>query len=150
MVSSAFSRKKFDTKAPAICKPPPWPPFIPPPPLPETIFYCFATFKHDPWGSVPNFAANCSLYFNPAWGYWIGTSKKSDTAPWIAATIRSSLSLPSYYIRITFHWPPTGATSFEWAAQLFTSPRPYVGETLTKFAAYYNQRATVNAREKPN
>jgi len=149
MPSNALSQKSFSTKTPVICKPPPWPPQIIPPPLPKAIFWCFATFKHDGWPGVPQFAASCTLYYKPAWQYWVGSSHTNSDSPWIAATIRSLTSLPKYYIRIVFHWPPTGGTFFEWSDQQFSVDRPYVGQTLKKFMPYHSQRATVTAREKP-
>jgi len=149
MVSSAFSRKKFDTKAPAICIPPPWPPFLPPPPLPAAIFYCFASFKHTGWPNVPIHANSCHLYYRPTIHDWYGRSKQSGTSPFIHAQLYITGPGPGYRLIVGYQWPGVGGTFVEWTAQSFSQERPYVGATLTQRRLYYDQVATANLREVP-
>jgi len=149
MPSNALSQKSFSTKTPVICKAPPWPPFVPPPPLPKAVFFCFASFKHSGWPNVPIFAASCSLYFNPTLNNWTGTSSGEPTSPWISTTLRITPDEKSYYLRVEYHWPPHGGIFVEWSGTPWSTKRPYVGQTLTSYHTYYQQNRTANVRESP-
>ncbi len=149
MPSNALSQKSFSTKTPVICKPPPWPPFVPPPPLPQTTFFCFATFKGNNIPNMPDFAASCKLHYDVWHNHWKGDSKTDGKSPWLYAAISPSPTLPTYDILAIYYFPLVFGPAVGWNAQLFTAERPHVGQRLERFLPITGQRATIITRETP-
>ncbi len=149
MPSNALSGKSFNTATPAICHKGPPPPIVPPPPLKQAIFFCFASLTHKGWPNAPIFAATANLHYNPSFDCWTGTSGGDTTHPSIKGILRIPDDESSYYLLVAYRWWPGGGLFVEWTNQQFSASRPYVGQTLTSHADYYNQLRTANLRETP-
>jgi len=128
--SNALSIKAFDTKAPVICQPPPWPPALPPPPIVQAKFFVFASIRYDHPDYPIQFAASCKLHYTPAYDNWYGTSLTDPAQPYIYTTLASSASFPKYTIEVTYVWPISHSRGRMWFDQQFSTERPYVGQPL--------------------
>jgi len=149
MPSNALSQKSFSTKTPVICKPPPWPPFVPPPPLPKAVFHVYGNIQFDHPRYPVSFAAACSANYDPATHAWIGKSSNDPASQYIGVVLWPEPLTPVYNLKIVFHWPPDQARTHQWFDKVFSTDRPYVGSFLTFKHAYTTERANAIAREKP-
>ena len=149
MPSNKLSRRSFDTLAPVICHPPPWPPFLPPPPLAMAKFFCFATVKATPPHIPMCFAQSCTLSYVPAHSRWEGASSHDIYAERIMATLEHYPLQPSYHLRVVFAQAGIYGNIIDWRSQHFPIERPYVGERLTKSLYNGTDEATASCREIP-
>lgn len=149
MPSNALSQKKFSTKTPAICHPPPWPPAIPIPPIQQATFFCFASLQYDYYGTVADFA--CSSILRYYLGYWHGKSIPSDD-PTIAHTytkIWPSPLQPVYHILVDYYWDTHYHRQHIWMNNSFPPERPYVGKPVETKSSLLKLRAYCAIREIP-
>ncbi len=149
MTSSAFSRKKFGTLAPAICNPPPIPLIVPPTPIKKTIFSVFASFSHTGWPGVPKFAATTHLYYRPVPDMWTSDPAGPSGPSFITGKLMLPDDLSYYHLQVTWHWK-TGGKFTEWDRKPWNTPdRPFVGLQLEKTATYYSQIMRAQVSEIP-
>lgn len=149
MVSNALSVQSFDTKTPVICKPPPWPPALPPPPINQAHFFVFATLYHEHPTAPVEMAASCKLKWYLTYNAWWGTSSNDPTAERIDVYLKPTPLQPTYAIQVNYWWPVTHAWYYIWSGNKFPTARPFVGELLTFRSALHNLRATCVTREIP-
>lgn len=149
MPSNALSQKSFSTKTPVICKPPPWPPFVPPPPIPKATFFAFATIDYDYAGVVAKYAASCKLRYPGALITWLGQSSKDPDVQRIVCRLWPIPLQPVYHISVDYWFDSTNHRLHTWYNNTFPNQRPYVGITLQHHIVPTGERATVVVRETP-
>jgi len=150
MPSNALSQKSFSTKTPVICHPPPWPPFLPPPPVPKTTFYVGIQY-HKSRSMFPIAMAGPVILKCEAWNNrYYGWALISGEDNWAEVEIWSIYSFPTYRLQLTLHWYPFFIDIFDWQNQRFPDERPYVAERLSKSYFSGGIIAHATAREIPH
>lgn len=149
MTSNALSKKKLQTKTPAICKPPPWWPPVPPPPINETTFWCFATQHHENPIFTTDIAASCKLHYGIAGTFWYGVSSEETDVDRIRAWVYHDPMLPIYKAAVYYVSKNGNAVSHNWPDQTFPTERPYAGTPLSYYADPWNVKLSCIMHEIP-
>ena len=149
MASNALSQKSFSTKTPVICKPPPLPPIVLPPPFTQTTFYVSASLKYEHPMFPVNMAGAVTLTWHAPQNRYYGYADANNRGQWIEAEIWSISTFPTYRIQITYHWYPFFLEIVDWQNEQFPGDRPFVGEHLSHSIYAGIGKATAVAREIP-
>ncbi len=149
MVSSAFSIKTFDTKAPAICKPPPLPPIVPPPPLNQTSFHLYATctVKLGPTPLV--IGGQVRLLPEGTPNVYTGLLLPDPAGRNIIAILTNRPLTGIYHLRVT--WKPEGLYGhiYTWNTQSWKADRPFEGHYLSYAYEPFQILLKARVREVP-
>jgi len=128
MPSNALSSGSLSTKAPKICKPAPWPPALPPPPIEQAKFYVFASIDDRTALGPINFAAACFCTYQAGPNYWTGYSSKDPNIPHFGIVLTIHDDRDTWDGRIWYWWPPGPGWSWEFFEVPLHPGRPYLSE----------------------
>lgn len=131
MTSNALSKKTFSTKAPAICKPPPWPPAVPPPPIVQAKFYVFASIWWRHWLFPTHYSAACFCTYDPVTAYWFGRSSTNPEHKRFSIKLYIEEENARWYGELSYSWPDS--PGWGWNTDYGTlEGRPYIGGMVTE------------------
>jgi len=125
MTSNALSTGAGSRKLPGICKPPPWPPAVPPPPIAQAKFWCFADIDDRSRLGPITYGATCFCIYKPDLGYWEGYSGKDFSIPQINVILWVHGDPVKWGAIIDYWWPGSVGWGWEFDEQLMPEGRPY-------------------------
>ncbi len=113
MTSNALTKQNFSYKPPAICKPPPWPPMTPPPPLTQAKFWASADIVWRHWLFPTSYAASCYCTYDPIGNYWTGKSSSNPEHERIQVQLNIDEPNKRWYAQVVFSWPDSPGWGWE-------------------------------------